>query len=272
MLHPNFTAYDGVEHLEGFTSERFAEYCDDKLKSCDKHIDFIRRYCIGPEWSGRVCEVGSGNGKLLFRLEKELLLRSGIGYELSESRCRFAEAFGRYVKSTLVEIYKADFLSASLQAGSVDLVVAVDAVVNLICAVSPTHADAFFKKAFDSLKPGGHLVIELMTCERELNALRALHGQPYRTWKRFSGTDTFSFGLDEVSLDEKATNLVWNKTFIYRGDSRCNETMTNVLKPFRRQDIHKLLSESGFTGSVFNSWKDGDDTDPGEFITLATKC
>jgi len=46
-------------------------YCDEKLESCTKHTKFIQKYCSDNDssWSGKVCEIGPGNSKLLYRLE-----------------------------------------------------------------------------------------------------------------------------------------------------------------------------------------------------------
>ena len=92
MKNVNFNAYEGVESLSRFSDEDFKRYCTDKLASVEKHIHFIKKTCnIHPGYQGRVLEIGSGNGKLLFRLEQEGLLEKGVGYEVSQSRCRFAE-------------------------------------------------------------------------------------------------------------------------------------------------------------------------------------
>ena len=84
--HPNLSAYNDVENLTRFTDESFRNYCRSKLGECKDEVEFIRANCIGNDWSGKICEIGSGNSKLLYALEIEKLLEAGIGYETSPSR------------------------------------------------------------------------------------------------------------------------------------------------------------------------------------------
>jgi len=117
MKHFNLNAYEGVESLSRFSDEEFKHYCNDKLASVEKHIHFIKQHVIRPGYQGRVIEIGSGNGKLLFRLEQEGLLEKGIGYEVSQSRCLFAEKFKNHVNSKKVKIVNEDFLQAGILPG-----------------------------------------------------------------------------------------------------------------------------------------------------------
>lgn len=79
----NLNSYDGVENLDRFTDKEFDEYCDEKLQGCLKHIAFIRNNISKEKLS--VCEIGSGNSKLLYQLEKHNMLKSALGvYELSK--------------------------------------------------------------------------------------------------------------------------------------------------------------------------------------------
>ena len=120
MKNVNLNAYEGVESLSRFSDEDFKRYCTDKLASVEKHIHFIKKHVIQPGYQGRVLEIGSGNGKLLFRLEQEGLLEKGVGYEVSQSRCRFAEKFKNYVNSNKVKIVNEDFLQAEIIRGGGD--------------------------------------------------------------------------------------------------------------------------------------------------------
>ena len=114
MKNVNLNAYEGVESLSRFSDEDFKRYCTEKLTSVEKQIHFIKKNVIHPGYQGRVLEIGSGNGKLLFRLEQEGLLEKGVGYEVSQSRCRFAEKFKNYVNSNKVKIVNEDFLQGGI--------------------------------------------------------------------------------------------------------------------------------------------------------------
>ena len=116
-MNVNLNAYEGVESLSRFSDQDFKRYCTVKLASVEKHIHFIKKHVIHSGYQGRVLEIGSGNGKLLFRLEQEGLLEKGIGYEVSQSRCLFAEKFKNHVNSKKVEIVNENFLQAGIMQG-----------------------------------------------------------------------------------------------------------------------------------------------------------
>ncbi len=69
--HINLTAYDGVEELKRFSEAEFQQYCQAKLTFCEGYVKFIGEYygTALPDWQGKVCEIGSGNSKLLYGLE-----------------------------------------------------------------------------------------------------------------------------------------------------------------------------------------------------------
>jgi SAM-dependent methyltransferase len=263
MTHINLTSYEGVESLGRFSPDYFEKYCDDKLKSCDKHITFLREHFPGRPL--RVLEIGSGSGKLLFRLEREGMLEHGVGFEVSRSRCLFAEKFAKYCQSVKVDVKNEDFLEADLQDEAFDVVIGIDVVTNLIGAISEEHTNNMLSRAHSSLAARGGIVLELMTCEREMNFIRQAEGGFYRTWKRFDESDPFRFGLDELSLDYRG-NVVWDKMFIAKTGGF--ETFTNILRPFSRTTVSDLCHNLGGRLELFGSWAHGDDTSDEEFIAL----
>ena len=267
-LHPNITAYQGVESLSRFNESSFLDYCRAKLKICDKHIDFIRSNCMNGKAAIDVLEIGSGSGKLLFRLEQEGLLNYGVGYELSASRVAFSEKFAEFCKSKRVESINADFLDASIKRHSFDLIIGIDVVYNLIGGTDQTFEDVCLAKAASLLVPGGCLVLEIMTCSRELSFIANSEDRHYRPWKMFDETNPFQFGLDDMSIDHSG-NLVWSKKFIDR-KGEVSE-FTNVLRPYAEKDIQSLLLKHGFHSTIFQNWALDDDTSDQKFIVLARK-
>lgn len=266
MTHVNLTAYEGVESLERFAPADLSKYRDEKLKSCDKHVAFIKEHFPGRPL--RVLEIGSGSGKLLFRLEQEGMLEYGIGFEVSQSRCRFAAEFAKYCESKKVSVRNDDFIEADLHGEVFDVVIGIDVVTNLIGAISETHTQKMLTKAQSCLTAGGGIVLELMTCEREMNFIRQAEGGVYKTWKRFEESDPFPFGLDELSLDNRG-NMVWDKLFISKsGDTDRLERIVSILKPFSRSTFSDLCRVFGGILTLFDRWAPGDDTADGEFIAL----
>lgn len=262
MTHVNLTAYEGVENFERFSPNSFRKYCEDKLKSCDKHIAFLKANF--PAKPLRVLEIGSGSGKLLLRMEHEGMLECGVGFEVSRSRCCFAREFLNYCQSKKVVIRNEDFIKSDLRSGVFDVVIGIDVVANLIGAISETHIKKMLTKCKSCLSPEGVIVLELMTCEREINFIRQSGGM-YRTWKRFDESDPFLFGLDEIVQDVRG-NLVWNKEFIATDATR--SSFQNILKPFNRQAIEKESIAVGLVCRFFQSWAENDNTSDQEYVVI----
>lgn len=108
-------------------------------------------------------------------------------------------------------------------------------------------------------------MLELMTCEREINFIRQSEGGVYRTWKRFDESDPFRFGLDEITQDIQG-NVVWNKEFVTRDGAI--SSFQNILKPFNRQAIEKESLSLGLVCGVFQSWAENDNTSDQEYVVV----
>lgn len=267
-MHVNLTAYDDVENLSRFTPESFNNYCDRKLADCDKHVAFIRKNCAKSGWAGKVCEVGSGNGKLLFRLEKEGLLSQGIGYEISLSRCAFARKFREHVKSKKTEIRDKNVLEEP-PLKNMDLVIGVDIVFQLIGPLSGGAEDKLLKWSASSLKKGGFLVLELMGFEHFKKFISLSEDGIFRYWEEFPPHDPFQFVLAKISQNKKG-DIVWDKLFLKR-NSMEKSTFTNVLRPYSKKEIVQKLEKYGFKSRVFPCWRKEGDTDQTGYVVLARK-
>ena len=101
MQKVNNITYRGVEKLSSFNNKTFEMYCKKKINSCNKHIEFLKKKLIKDENQYNVCKIGSGNGRLLYRLEMENIINQGIGIEVSKSRYLFSKKFSAYVNSKI---------------------------------------------------------------------------------------------------------------------------------------------------------------------------
>jgi len=108
-------------------------------------------------------------------------------------------------------------------------------------------------------------VLELMTCEREMNFIRQAEGGVYRTWTQFDESDPFRFGLDEITQDTRS-NIVWNKKFVAKDGSI--SSFQNILKPFHRSVIEKEVLILGLACSVFQFWAENDNTSDQEYVVV----
>ena len=268
-MHPNIKSYEGVEDLSRFDNASFEKYIKEKLEGCSKHIDFIKKNVIDGQYGGRVLEIGSGNGKLLFKLENEGMLEQGIGYELSESRTRFAKKLGERLNSTKVKNINDNFLSINQRVEKFDLVIGADIVVQLLSPLSRTAENEWLSAIKNILKKNGWLVLELQDFENTMKMVRSSGGE-LRVWKEFHASDPWRYGLDTFSMQGR--DIVWDKTFISRGPSSETSSFTNILRPYAKNEIENLLEGAGFDEvRFFDYWSNLGDTDPEEYIVIARR-
>jgi len=268
--HVNIKSYEGVENFATFSKEAFKEYCSTKLLTCNKHINFIKKN-IHSNKIGNVLEVGSGNGKLLFALERDGFISQGKGYELSSSRVFFANEFGKLLDSKIVENIHANFLNQVIKENSVDLVIAVDLVIQLISAISHKSEVDFFKKVYSSIKPGGFFLIELMDFSKVIEMHKINNGS-LRTWEEFHKNDPWQYGFYDFNIEGE--NIVWDKHFIARDRKMKNSQFSNILKQYSFESIKNNLIAAGFDITKikkYNFWESENDILDEEYIVLAVK-
>ncbi len=271
MSHTNLTAYEGVENLASFSDEEFREYCDGKIADCDRHVRFLKKIVSPYGYEGKVLEIGSGNGKLLYALESNGLLSSGFGYELSGSRVGFADKFAEYVGSTHVKNIQGDFLEYQHDEACFDLVVGVDIVLQLIAPVSENAEMETLKECFSILKPGGALVLELLDFTNTIEMI-SLSGGELKLWKEFDSHDPWQFGLD--TFEYKDRNIIWDKRFINRNRSVEDSYFKNVLRQYDFETVKEKLCEAGFSADGierYSYWHEQGDIPENEFIVTAVK-
>lgn len=128
----NLTSYQNVESLQlNLPEDEFRQYCELKLLSAKDDVDFIKKHIYqGKQMS--VCELGCGNGKLLLALEREGMVSNAVGYEVSGSRCKFANKFLSTYDSKKVQILNQNFLDDGEAERGYDLIILVDIFLNII--------------------------------------------------------------------------------------------------------------------------------------------
>jgi len=268
--HVNISAYEGVESYSTFNNKTFVEYCDNKISECDKHIAFIKNN-INNNDLGVVIEVGSGNGKLLFALERDGFITKGTGFELSNSRVFFANKFGALFNSKIVEIICGNFLDQDIEDNSTDLIIAVDLVIQLISAINDQEESNFLKKVHEALKPGGYFLIELMDFSN-LIKMHGINNGDLKIWKEFDLSDPWQFGLDDFMIE--GDNINCDKSFIARDRKISNSSFSNILKHYTFDSLAKKLVSVGFSVSKikkYQYWDSKGDILEDELIILAEK-
>lgn len=243
----NLRSYDGVESIQGALSdEDFKEYCDKKLESCEYDLEFIKNN-IYSNHKLSVCEIGTGNGKLLFAMEKDGLLgEGGIGYEVSKSRCECAERFKKLMGCNLSQIINKNFLEDK-QDRRFDLIIAVDIVIQIISPLYDNAEEDMFKWIYEHLEDNGALFLELVDYSEIIEGLK--NNQIIRNWEEFPEADAYRYGLYSRRLDDDG-NIVKDKIFIRRSDGE-PWISQNVVKSYSRIGICDVLRRYGFTCEIY---------------------
>lgn len=264
MNYINDKSYREVEKLSNFTKINFLKYCEKKISDSNNQIKFFKiKKIIKPNNNNSVCEIGSGNGRLLYALEKNNFLKNGIGYEISKNRVNFAKKFGQLMQTKKVKVKNKDFLKAKFKKKSFDLIVGVDIIFNIISANSKKDQKNLLNLCFDILKNKGCIIFEIMTFERELKILRKM--KHFSKIVKFDKTDPFKkvFIKHELINNDK---ILIKKTFLKKNGEISK--FSNLIKPIDKNFWKKL---KGWNANIFNYWFKPNDTKEKEYIVVLRK-
>jgi|10_taG_2_1085330.scaffolds.fasta_scaffold42830_2 SAM-dependent methyltransferase len=263
--HINLTAY--ANHETTFTSQQeLNNYRQSKLQKVTKNINFIRQE-LG---NNRIdaLEIASGNSKFLYALHKQGLLEKGYGIEISNSRHRFAEEWKSLLNIKNVTNIHANILEFDFDTlPKFDVVYCVDLGLQLIAPLG-NKADTFIlQQAYNKLKMGGKIILELDDHNR---VLTSMHNDEVKLWQEFDAPDPWRYMLWHC-VDEKENLLRLKKTFIQRDLSKLSFSEV-VLKNYSRQNAVNMLQEHGFGDiQVYEFWDTNGDLTDDEFIVTGQK-
>ncbi len=248
----NLASYDNVETVQiNLSEEALRSYLDAKMESAESNKRFIKEnvFCGTPL---DVCEIGSGNSKLLYALEMCNVLEGGTGYEVSASRHRLANKFAELLHSQKVRNINANFLDEEPVTNRYDLIVMVDIVFQIIAPLSDTAEQDTLDWIHKSLRDDGILFMEFEDYSNMFDEL-AVNGGSLRKWEELPEGDPFQYALHLIEEDVDG-NLVVGKTHIRR-DSNERDYFKNVIKSYTMKKMTALLEKNGFMTKIF----------PGEF-------
>lgn len=263
----NLNSYADVENLERFTRESFAEYCELKLETCKEDVYFLLHHVYRGEGMN-VCEIGGGNGKLLYSLEKEGVINKAYNYEVSKSRYLFAEEFKKWMNSCKVINRNADILQEKNLQEQFDCIIAVDIVTQFITNLYDEAESEYFTWINRHLKIGGYGYFELQSFSKEIDYI-SREKKAYKWWEEFPEGDPFKYGLYSLDLDQEG-NVVYNKLFYERNSGKM-EGFKDVIKPYSESEALIILHNYGMEGSIFHCYKEKGDLPEKLYLVLAKK-
>lgn len=241
----NLRSYKDVEKLQiDLPDQEFQRYCDAKLLSAEDDVSFIKQH-IYQGHPLNVCEIGCGNGKLLLAMERENMIANAVGYEVSDSRCKFASKFLNTYESKKVQVVNKNFLDAPVE--KYDLIILVDIVLQFISPLYDQAEHDAMKWICDSLSTGGHVMLELEDYSNKINQIR--DEGAYLFWEEFPKDDPFKYGLYKLDLD-KDENLIDHKIFVGRNQSM-EDQFTSVIKSYTRERMIELCKEYRMNAEIY---------------------
>jgi len=265
--HVNLIAYDDFEKLENIDKD-IKEYRQAKFDSASQHLNFIRR-CF-PNKKITVVELGSGNSKTLFALEKEGILKLGYGLEISKSRFKFAEAWKNDWGFRRVKNINADILEINFKKlGKFDLCFCADFTFQLLGPVNAQKPAEILNNIYTNLAPNGKIILELDGFERIISIIK--NGN-IKFWEEFSFPDPWRFSLWDCKYNWQKKFLAIEKIFIKRNQYGFSKN-TTILRVYKRDEICQLLRNAGFKKiKLFSSWRNKNfKNDGSKYIVMGEK-
>lgn len=243
----NLQSYQNVESVQlNLPLAQLQQYCEHKLLSAEADVEFIKKH-IYRGTPLNVCEIGCGNGKLLLALERENLISHAVGYEVSESRCQFANKFLELYQSEKVEIVNKNFLEDNPAMEEYDLIIFVDIVFQFVTPLYDEATHESLQWIYKRLSKGGEVFLELEDYTSKKKDIKEKGANVF--WEEFPREDPFKYGLYKLGLDNDG-NIIDDKRFILRGRSG-EERFRNIIKSYTRKESIELFAQYGMQAEVY---------------------
>jgi len=263
-LHYNFTAFDKFEIFS--SNQEVEKYRQSKIDEVQKNVSFIERHF---NTKIDVLEIGSGNSKFLYGLDKADLLKSGYGIDVSKSRIDFANEWKKDLQIQNVHNVHGNALDLDLDnLPEFDLIYCVDMAFQLFDPAQPGSDIKFLNSCYKKLKKGGKIVLELDSSEQ---ILKSLHNDKAKLWQEFDSSDPWMYLLWDCTYDRQKSYLYIKKAIIKRDLSKISKN--NIcLRVYDHSDIITMLEKLSFgTVQIYDYWSKKGDMSDDEFLVVGKK-
>jgi SAM-dependent methyltransferase len=235
----NLNAYsEKGRFLKDITVRELDLYRQQNLDRHTPHTYFLQLILPNNQFS--VIDIGSGYSAFLYSLSLQNMLASGIAVESSLASYLFAEQWKKDWGLTKIKNINSDALKIEYGNESTDLFTILDSTFPLLYHENKNYPELLLKKAYNSLKNGGTIIIEI------INFSNLVKKGKVNFWKMFSDTDTFKYGLYEEEYN-KETNLINRRSiYINRYDNSISEKIELVYY-YTLESLKQLLVNAGFT-------------------------
>ncbi len=197
----------------------------------------------------------------------EGIIRKAVGYEVSESRWKFAEKFKEWLQYESHVENRNENILESQSNEKFDVIIAVDIVTQIIVNLDEKAEERYFTWIYEHLKEDGYVFFDLCSFDRELEELRKYN--EYSCWHEFPEDDPFQYGLFKCTKDVNE-NIIYEKMYFER-KTRIFSKFKNVIKPYSEEEFLKTLKLYHMSGEVFHCYSEPGDLDQGGYLVLAKK-
>jgi SAM-dependent methyltransferase len=237
------SAYEGLEWPGSFESgASLVNYRNALRERTRRQTAFITRRLRTP---GRVLEVGCGNGRLLIDLAQKDAINGALGIDLAESRVAFAARWAADEHCPGLEFTVGDVLDHPLPAGGFVAAFCITGAFGYFEPISEGAARRLARKLQRALSKDGLLCLEIYPHHDHRRLLAAAGGRA-RIWSELPQEDPWRFYLSDLQLDDSATILTHDKTFIHRNSGRIDSGRRERLRLYDEQSLSDLLLDAGF--------------------------
>lgn len=182
----------------------------------------------------------------MYCLEKNGILKKGVNYEVSKSRCDLSQKFAQILSCNKVETINKNFLEANPGREIFDCIIMVDIVLQLISPLYDSAENDTITWIKQSLKKGGSIFLEIEDYSEIIQNIR--DEGVLRRWEELPEEDPFQYVLQKMSVDGDG-NLIVEKCFIRRNSNE-REYFKNVIQSYTKQKIEELFSANGFDVTI----------------------
>jgi SAM-dependent methyltransferase len=259
-------AYAGVEAAESFHSR------DDVLRYRAALIERSAEQAafVAARGSGRILEVGCGNGRLLIELARRGAARAGVGVDVAASRIAFAREWAQDEGLEALRFIDDDLLSTPLEPATADVAICITGALGYFGAADPPRDDEVLQRLGDALVDGGLLVLELYPHPEERRLLEVAGGA-IRLWRELPEDDPWRYYLSDLRLDGERAVLDHRKTFVHRTTGEIDTGRSERLRLYDAPSLSALLGAAGFDRvELHGGWDGGPYADGADATLVAT--
>lgn len=233
--------YDGVDDIKEFRQEELFRYRSALIKRSIDEANFISKWLKDDK--NVVFDIGCGNGRIYFCLNKKGKNIDYYGVDISKSRISFAKRWANDLKITNALFYNLDFFRENIPNKlTADIVLVLTGLMNYFGYTK--EYDFFLKKLKNHLKKGSIVIFELFNKVEIRNKLKD-KDQSYRIWVEFPSSDRYRFGLHEFSLSGRT--VIDKKKHIKRDLSAIDEDRIEYIYIYKDEEIENILNRFGFS-------------------------